>query len=65
MAQNSMRLNWPREEVDSRLQGIMKNIHRMCRDTAEYYCQPGNYVMGANIAGFTKVVDSMLDQGVV
>ncbi len=65
MAQNSMRLNWPREEVDSRLKGIMKNIHRMCRETAEQYGRPGNYVMGANIAGFTKVVDSMLDQGVV
>ncbi len=65
MAQNSMRLNWPREEVDSRLKGIMKNIHRMCRETAEQYGRPGNYVMGANIAGFTKVVGSMLDQGVV
>lgn len=65
MAQNSMRLNWPREEVDSRLKGIMKNIHRMCKDTADQYSKPGNYVMGANIAGFIKVVDSMLDQGVV
>ncbi len=65
MSQNSMRLNWPREEVDKRLKGIMKNIHRMCRETAEQYGVPGNYVTGANIAGFVKVVDSMIDQGVV
>jgi glutamate dehydrogenase (NADP+) len=65
MSQNSMRLNWPREEVDSRLKGIMKNIHKMCVETAARYGHPGNYVMGANIAGFTKVVDAMLDQGVV
>lgn len=65
MAQNSMRLNWPKEEVDKRLKGIMKNIHRMCKETADQYGRPGNYVMGANIAGFTKVVDAMLDQGVV
>ncbi|SHO48992.1 NADP-specific glutamate dehydrogenase [Desulfopila aestuarii] len=65
MAQNSMRINWPKEEVDNRLKGIMKNIHRMCKETADQYGRPGNYVMGANIAGFTKVVDSMLDQGVV
>ena len=65
MSQNSMRLNWPREEVDKRLRGIMQNIHRMCRDTAEHYGHPGNYVAGANIAGFVKVVNSMLDQGVV
>ena len=65
MSQNSMRLNWPREEVDKRLRGIMQNIHRMCRDTAEHYGHPGNYVAGANIAGFVKVVNSMLDQGIV
>jgi glutamate dehydrogenase (NADP+) len=65
MSQNSMRLNWPREEVDKRLKGIMQNIHRMCKDTAEYYGAPGNYVVGANIAGFVKVVNSMIDQGVV
>jgi glutamate dehydrogenase (NADP+) len=51
--------------VDNRLKGIMKNIHRMCMETAEYYGSPGNYVVGANIAGFVKVVDSMIDQGVV
>jgi len=58
-------LNWPREEVDKRLKTIMKNIHRMCKETAEQYGAPGNYVTGANIAGFVKVVDSMIDQGVV
>ena len=65
MSQNSMRLNWSREEVDQRLKGIMKNIHKMCVDTAAAYGVTGNYMMGANIAGFVKVVDSMLDQGVV
>lgn len=65
MSQNSMRLNWSREEVDQRLRGIMKNIHKMCIDTAAAYGVAGNYMMGANIAGFVKVVDSMLDQGVV
>lgn len=65
MSQNSMRLNWPREEVDKRLHGIMHNIHKMCKETAEHYGHPGNYVAGANIAGFVKVVNSMLDQGVV
>jgi glutamate dehydrogenase (NADP+) len=65
MSQNSMRLSWSREEVDSRLREIMKNIHANCRDTAEKFGMPGNYVAGANIAGFTKVADAMLDQGVV
>lgn len=65
MSQNSMRLNWPREEVDKRLKGIMHNIHRMCKETADHYGAPGNYVVGANIAGFVKVVNSMIDQGVV
>jgi glutamate dehydrogenase (NADP+) len=65
MSQNSMRLNWPSDEVDRRLKGIMKNIHKMCKETAEQYGTPGNYVAGANIAGFVKVVDSMIDQGVV
>jgi glutamate dehydrogenase (NADP+) len=65
MSQNSMRLSWSREEVDARLREIMKNIHRNCRETAERYGMPGNYVAGANIAGFTKVADAMLDQGVV
>jgi len=65
MAQNSMRLSWPAKEVDSRLQQIMKSIHRTCLDAAEEYGVPGNYVAGANIAGFVKVVDAMLDQGLV
>ena len=65
MAQNSMRLNWTREEVDSRLKNIMKSIHQTCLDAAEEYGQPGNYVVGANIAGFIKVVNAMLDQGLV
>jgi glutamate dehydrogenase (NADP+) len=64
MAQNSARLTWTREEVDSRLHGIMRSIHRACRDTAEAFGVPGNYVHGANIAGFLKVADAMLDQGV-
>ncbi|MDJ0804356.1 MAG: NADP-specific glutamate dehydrogenase [Desulfobacterales bacterium] len=65
MAQNSMRLSWPREEVDKRLQQIMKSIHATCLDAAAEYGHQGNYMMGANIAGFLKVVDAMLDQGVV
>jgi glutamate dehydrogenase (NADP+) len=65
MSQNSMRLSWPREEVDKRLQQIMKSIHETCHDTAAHYGVPGNYEMGANIAGFLKVVNAMIDQGVV
>ena len=65
MSQNSMRLNWSRKEVDERLHGIMISIHKTCMDTAEQYGTPGNYVNGANIAGFVKVVDAMLDQGLV
>ncbi len=65
MAQNSMRLSWPREEVDGRLKGIMKAIHRTCRDAGDQYGVSGNYVAGANIAGFVKVVNAMLDQGLV
>ncbi|MBW2634836.1 MAG: glutamate dehydrogenase, partial [Deltaproteobacteria bacterium] len=65
MSQNSMRLNWSRKEVDERLHGIMTSIHKTCMDTAEQYGTPGNYVNGANIAGFVKVVDAMLDQGLV
>jgi glutamate dehydrogenase (NADP+) len=65
MSQNSMRLSWSREEVDARLHGIMKAIHRACRETAEAFGTPGNYVNGANIAGFLKVADAMLDQGLV
>jgi glutamate dehydrogenase (NADP+) len=65
MAQNSMRLSWPGKEVDDRLQQIMKSIHKTCLDAADEYGSPGNYVVGANIAGFVKVVNAMLDQGLV
>jgi glutamate dehydrogenase (NADP+) len=65
MTQNSMRLAWTREEVDNRLKMIMKSIHKVAWDAAERYNMKGNYVAGANIAGFTKVVDAMMDQGVV
>ncbi len=65
MTQNSMRLSWSREEVDNRLKMIMASIHKTCLDAAEQYGHPGNYMVGANIAGFLKVVDAMLDQGVV
>ncbi len=65
MAQNSMRLPWPREEVDLRLRQIMTTIHKNAWNTSAEYDQPGNLVIGANIAGFVKVADAMLDQGVV
>ncbi len=65
MAQNSMRLSWPREEVEGRLKQIMKSIHCTCTSAAEEYGMPGNYMAGANIAGFVKVVNAMLDQGLV
>ncbi|MFO7445482.1 MAG: NADP-specific glutamate dehydrogenase [Ignavibacteriaceae bacterium] len=65
MSQNSMRLPWPREEVDTRLHQIMKSIHDTCLSTSERFGTPGNYVNGANIAGFLKVADAMLDQGLV
>ncbi|HYX23607.1 MAG TPA: NADP-specific glutamate dehydrogenase [Thermoanaerobaculia bacterium] len=65
MAQNSMRYSWTREEVDNRLHLIMKSIHKACVETAERFGTPGNYVNGANIAGFLKVADAMLDQGLV
>jgi glutamate dehydrogenase (NADP+) len=65
MTQNSMRLCWTRKEVDDRLKVIMHSIHKTCLDAAEHYGTPGNYVNGANIAGFVKVADAMIDQGVV
>jgi glutamate dehydrogenase (NADP+) len=65
MAQNSMRLPWPRAEVDQRLRQIMATIHKNASSTAAEYDQPDNLVIGANIAGFVKVADAMLDQGVV
>jgi glutamate dehydrogenase (NADP+) len=65
MAQNSMRITWTYAEVDRRLHGIMQAIHKVCFRTAEEYGTPGNYVNGANIAGFLKVADAMMDQGLV
>jgi glutamate dehydrogenase (NADP+) len=63
MSQNSLRLFWTREEVDQRLQGIMKDIHKNCMDAAAEFGSPGNYVVGANIAGFLRVSKAMIDQG--
>ena len=65
MSQNSMRLSWSREEVDQRLQGIMKSIHKACLEAAETYGKKGDYLMGANIAGFIKVANAMLAYGIV
>jgi glutamate dehydrogenase (NADP+) len=65
MSQNSMRLPWPREEVDGRLRQIMKSIHKTCVETSNRFGTPGNYVNGANIGGFLKVADAMMDQGIV
>jgi glutamate dehydrogenase (NADP+) len=65
MTQDSMRLSWSREEVDSRLHKIMIAVHKNCFETADKYGTPGNLVNGANIAGFLKVADAMLDQGLV
>uniref|UniRef100_A0A7C3N605 Glutamate dehydrogenase n=1 Tax=candidate division WOR-3 bacterium TaxID=2052148 RepID=A0A7C3N605_UNCW3 len=65
MSQNSIRLSWTREEVDQKLHNIMINIHKSCYDAAKEYGTPGNYVNGANIAGFKKVADAMIDQGVI
>lgn len=63
MSQNSMRYNWTSEEVDQKLHNIMINIHSACVNASEKFGTPGNYVNGANIAGFLKVADSMIDQG--
>jgi glutamate dehydrogenase (NADP+) len=65
MSQNSMRLSWSRAEVDERLYGIMKSIHRACLEAAAAYGKSGDYLMGANIAGFTKVANAMLAYGIV
>jgi len=65
MSQNSMRMSWSREEVDEKLHGIMKSIHHACLEAAEAYGKPGDYLMGANIAGFTKVASAMLAYGIV
>jgi glutamate dehydrogenase (NADP+) len=65
MSQNSLRLNWSREEVDNRLHNIMKSIHQTAKEAAEAYGTPGNYVNGANIGGFLKVAGAMMEQGLV
>ena len=65
MSQNSLRMSWSREEVEERLHNIMKDIHRNCLEAAEAYGMPGDYVAGANIAGFLKVANAMLAYGVV
>ena len=65
MSQNSMRLSWTREEVDDRLHKIMIAIHSTCFETAETYGTPGNLLNGANIGGFLKVANAMMDQGLV
>jgi len=65
MAQNSMRIPWTREEVDTRLRMIMQSIHKTCVETATRFGTPGNYVNGANIGGFLKVADAMMDQGII
>ncbi len=64
MSQNSMRLSWSFEEVDEKLRDIMKNIYNVSKNTAEEYNVPGNLVVGANIAGFVKIAESMLAQGI-
>jgi glutamate dehydrogenase (NADP+) len=65
MTQNSIRLSWLGDEVDRRLKIIMQGIHDTCLAAADAHGQPGNYFVGANIAGFIKVADAMLDQGVI
>jgi glutamate dehydrogenase (NADP+) len=65
MAQNAQHISWTREEVERRLQDIMRSIHSAAYQASAEYGQPGNYVMGANIAGFVKVADAMIDQGMV
>jgi len=65
MSQNSLRLSWSREEVDQRLHGIMKSIHKSCLDAADAYGTPGDYLTGANIAGFIKVAKAMLAYGII
>ena len=64
MSQNAMRLHWTREEVDQKLHQIMRNIHKAAAEAAEGFGTPGNYVNGANIAGFKKVADAMIDLGI-
>ena len=65
MSQNSMRMSWSFAETDAKLKGIMKSIYQQCKQAADEYGCPGNFVAGANIAGFVKVADAMLAQGIV
>ena len=65
MSQNSLRMSWSREEVDQKLEGIMVNIHKNAFETAERYGMPGDYVAGANIAGFLKVAEATMAQGIL
>jgi glutamate dehydrogenase (NADP+) len=65
MSQNSLRYGWTREEVDAKLDNIMVNIHKNAAETAEKYGRPGDYVFGANVAGFLKIAEAMIAQGVV
>ena len=65
MSQNSLRMSWTREEVDQKLESIMVNIHKNAFETAEKYGMPGNYVAGANIAGFLKIAEATMAQGVL
>src|SRR5699024_9812107 len=65
MAQNSQRLSWTVEQVDEQLQQMMKTIYSNCKRASNKYDHPGNLVVGANIAGFTKVADTMIEQGVI
>ena len=65
MSQNAMRMLWSFDDVDRRLQEIMRDIHRQCAEAAEAYGLAGNIEAGANIAGFLKVAQAMLDQGLV
>jgi len=65
MSQNSIRVSWPREEVERRLQDIMKHIHKICLEAAQEYGSPGDYLIGANIAGFVKVAKAMVAYGII
>jgi glutamate dehydrogenase (NADP+) len=65
MSQNSARISWSRKEVDEKLHQIMIAIHKNCYETAETYGTPGNLVNGANIGGFLKIANAMMDQGLV
>jgi glutamate dehydrogenase (NADP+) len=65
MTQNSMRLSWPFDEVDAKLKVIMANIFHSMNNTAKEYGKPGDFITGANIAGFKKVAKAMMDQGVI